>query len=340
MGWINRFINKEENLMTYFNKISRAILLGGFVIVAGVVQARELNIAITPPEESHYGVGASAFKSKLEELSKGDITVNLKSNGVLGGEREVLEGMQIGSIDMAISSTGPVGGFVSDTYVLDLPFLFKDYDNAREILDGPVGQQILDKFEPQGIIALGWGENGFRHITNSKHPIKTPEDIKGMKIRTMENDIHIAAFNAAGAAPTPMSWNEVITALQQGTIDGQENPMSIFIANRIWDVQKYVTLTGHVYSPALLLMSKVTWDSLSDEEKNWVREAAKAGIKANRDYVSKNEEIGIKTLQDNGIEVTQDFDRDAFVEVVQPAYDDFVSRYGDETLKKIRDAQK
>ncbi|MCD2184636.1 TRAP transporter substrate-binding protein [Rhizobium sp. GN54] len=326
--------------MTYLSKIAHGVLVSGFVMLAGVAHAKELNIAITPPEESHYGAGAKAFKAKIEELSKGDVTVNIKANGVLGGEREVLEGMQIGSIEMAVTSTGAVGGFVPDTYVLDLPFLFKSYDSARTILDGPIGQGLLDKFEPQGLVALGWAENGFRHITNSKHPIKGPDDIKGMKIRTMENDIHIAAFNAAGAAPTPMSWNEVITALQQGTIDGQENPMSIFIANKIWDVQKYVTLSGHVYSPALVLMSKVTWDGLSDDEKAWVREAAKAAIQANRDYVSKNEEIGIKTLREHGIDVTEDFDRDGFVQAVQPAYEAFSEKYGSEVLDQIRDAQK
>ncbi|WP_367248984.1 TRAP transporter substrate-binding protein DctP, partial [Pseudomonas sp. SB113] len=214
--------------------------------------------------------------------------------------------------------TGPVGGFVPETYVLDLPFLFKSYDSARAILDGPIGQELLDKFEPQGIMALGWGENGFRHITNSRKPIVLPSDLQDMKIRTMENDIHLKSFQAAGSAPTPMSWTEVITALQQGTIDGQETPMSIFIANRIWEVQKYATLTGHFYSPAIIMMSKIHWDGLSEEEQGWVREAAKAGVEANRAYVSKNEVEGLATLRENGMEVVDSVDQEAFAEVVAP----------------------
>ncbi|MEO9337445.1 TRAP transporter substrate-binding protein [Mesorhizobium sp. SB112] len=326
--------------MTYFSRIAQGILLGGMVAFSAPLYAKDFNIAMTPPEESHYGAAAKAFKAKIEELSGGDIKVNIKSNGVLGGEREILEGMQIGSIEMGVTSTGPVGGFVPETYVLDLPFLFKSYDSARAILDGPIGQELLDKFEPQGIMALGWGENGFRHITNSRKPIVLPSDLQDMKIRTMENDIHLKSFQAAGSAPTPMSWTEVITALQQGTIDGQETPMSIFIANRIWEVQKYATLTGHFYSPAIIMMSKIHWDGLSEEEQGWVREAAKAGVEANRAYVSKNEVEGLATLRENGMEVVDSVDQEAFAEVVAPVYEDFSKQYGTEMLDRIRDAQK
>ncbi|SED65761.1 TRAP transporter substrate-binding protein [Rhodobacter sp. 24-YEA-8] len=309
------------------------------VLAGTALEARTLNIAMTPPEESHYGAAAKAFKEKIEELSGGDITVEIKANGVLGGEREILEGMQIGSIEMGVTSTGPVGGFVPSTYVLDLPFLFKDYANARAILDGPIGQDLLDDFEPIGIMALGWAENGFRYVTNSKKPIETPEDMKDMKIRTMENDIHLGSFTALGAAPLPMSWNEVITALQQGTIDGQETPMSIFIANRIWEVQKYATLTGHFYSPSLIMMSKVHWDQLSEEEQGWVREAAAAGVAANRAYVENDEKRGLEMLRANGMEVIETVDQEAFAEAVSAVYDVFTSTYGSETLEKIRAAQ-
>ncbi len=319
--------------------ILRVSALCGVMVFAGTVSARTLNWAMTPPEQSHYGAAGQAFKAKIEELSNGKITVAIKGNGVLGGEREILEGMQIGSIDMGITSTGPVGGFVPETYVLDLPFLFKDYATARKIMAGPIGNDLLAKFEPKGIMALGWAENGFRYITNSKHPIKTPNDLEGMKIRTMENDIHLNSFKSVGAAPTPMGWPEVIPALQQGTIDGQETPMSIFIANRIWEVQKYATLTGHFYSPAIIMMSKVTWDSLSPEEQGWVREATKAGVAANQAYVNKDEADGLKQLRDHGMEVVTEVDRQQFSDAMDAVYQSFTKRFGTEMLDKIRAAQ-
>ncbi len=308
-------------------------------LLASPALARELNIAMTPPEESHYGAAAKAFKEQLEKLSGGKLTVSIKSNGVLGGEREIIEGMQIGSVDMGITSTGPVGGFVPSTYVLDLPFLFKDSKSARTILDGEIGQQLLNDFEPVGIVALGWAENGFRHVTNSRKPIEKPADLSGMKIRTMENDIHLKSFKAAGSAPTPMSWNEVITALQQGTIDGQETPMSIFLANRIWEVQKYASLTGHVYSPSLIMISKIHWDAMSPEEQGWVREAAKAGVEANRAYVTHDDERGIAILKQNGMQVNDVPDRAAFVEIMEPVYKEYVAKNGGEMLDRIRAAQ-
>lgn len=302
--------------------------------------AMEMNFALTPPMESHYGAAASAFADKIAELSGGDIKINPKPGGVLGGEREVLEGMQIGSIELAISSTGPIGNFIPDTYALDFPFLFKSYDSARAVLDGPIGQELLDKFEPAGLIGLAWGENGFRNITNSRHPIREPEDVKDLKIRTMENQVHIDAFKELGAAPTPMSWTEVITALQQGTIDAQENPIPIIVANKLWDVQKYASLTQHVYSPAVIVMSKISWDGLSDEQKGWFKEAAKAAAAADRAVVDKNEADGVALMQKNGMEVTTDVDREAFAKAVQPTYDKLADQYGvADLVAKIKAAQ-
>lgn len=312
----------------------------GLALLTGPLAAQNLNIAMTPPEESHYGAAAKAIKERLEKLSDGKMTVSIKSNGVLGGEREILEGMQIGSIDMGITSTGPVGGFVPTTYVLDLPFLFKDTKSARAVLDGEIGQELLKDFEPVGIVALGWAENGFRHVTNSRQPIAAPTDLKGMKIRTMENDIHLKSFETAGAAPTPMSWNEVITALQQGTIDGQETPMSIFLANRIWEVQKYASLTGHVYSPSLIMISKVQWDAMTPEQQGWVREAAKAGVEANRAYVTHDDERGVAILKENGMQVNDVPNREAFIEVMEPVYKAYIAKNGAQMLDRIRDAQK
>jgi tripartite ATP-independent transporter DctP family solute receptor len=325
--------------MRIFNKS-----LAGLAVIVGMsaswATAQEFNLAFTPPLDSHYGDGGQAFADKMAELSDGSITINLKPAGALGGERDVIEGMQIGTVDLAISSTGPIGNFIPDVYALDFPFLFKGYEQAHEVLDGPIGQGLLDEFQEHGLVGLAWGENGFRNITNSIHPIKTPADLKGLKLRTMENQVHIAAFEAAGASPTPMSWTEVLTSLAQGTIDGQENPIPVLVANHMWEIQKYVTLTQHVYSPAVIVMSKVRWDGLSEEQQAWFVEAGKAAAAATRATVAKNEANGVALLRDNGMEVIESVDTAAFAAAVQPAYEQYAEKMGvADLIKQIQDAQ-
>ncbi|WP_054304693.1 TRAP transporter substrate-binding protein [Gemmobacter sp. LW-1] len=317
-----------------------AVLLAGASAFALPATAKTFNLAFTPPLESHYGDAGKAFKTKIEELSGGDIEIALKPAGALGGERDVIEGLQIGTVELTISSTGPIGNFVPQVYALDFPFLFKDYASAHAVLDGEIGQEILADFEPAGLVGLAWAENGFRHITDSKHPIRTPDDLKGIKLRTMENEVHIAAFKALGAAPTPMSWTEVLTSLQQGTIDGQENPVPIITANNMWEIQKYASLTGHVYSPAAVVISKITWDELSPEEQGWMKEAAKAAAEASRATVAKNETAGVEKMIANGMEVVTDIDKAAFAAAVQPVYDEYAPKYSPELIQRIRDAQK
>jgi tripartite ATP-independent transporter DctP family solute receptor len=317
-----------------------AVLLAGASAFALPATAKTFNLAFTPPLESHYGDAGKAFKAKIEELSGGDIEIALKPAGALGGERDVIEGLQIGTVELTISSTGPIGNFVPQVYALDFPFLFKDYASAHAVLDGEIGQEILADFEPAGLVGLAWAENGFRHITDSKHPIRTPDDLKGIKLRTMENEVHIAAFKALGAAPTPMSWTEVLTSLQQGTIDGQENPVPIITANNMWEIQKYASLTGHVYSPAAVVISKITWDELSPEEQGWMNEAAKAAAEASRATVAKNETAGVEKMIANGMEVVTDIDKAAFAAAVQPVYDEYAPKYSPELIQRIRDAQK
>ncbi|MGI3183874.1 TRAP transporter substrate-binding protein [Nioella aestuarii] len=290
--------------------------------------AQEFNLAFTPPLESHYGDGGRAFAEAMAELSGGTITINLRPAGALGGERDVIEGLQIGTVDLAISSTGPIGNFVPHIYALDFPFLFNSYESAHEVLDGPIGQGLLDEFREHDLVGLAWGENGFRNITNSLRPINGPEDLEGLKLRTMENAVHIAAFEAAGANPTPMSWTEVLTSLAQGTIDGQENPIPVLVANNMWEIQDYVTLTQHVYSPAVVVMSEVRWDGLNEEQQGWFVEAAQAAAAATRATVAENEANGVALLRENSMEVIEEVDTAAFAAAVQPAYEQFAEQMG------------
>lgn len=242
---------------------------------------------------SHYGIGADAFINKLTEFSGGEFTGTQAPGGQLGGERDMIEGLQIGSLDVVITSTGPLGNFVPEVYALDLPFLFRDYDHARAVLDGEIGQQLLAKIGENQLVGLAWSENGFRHVTNSQRPVRTPADLDGLKLRTMENKVHMEAFSKMGAAPTPMAFPELFTALQQGVVDGQENPVTVITASKFWEVQGFVSLTGHVYSPAIVLASPILFDGLTDEQQGWFMEAAKASAAATRVEVNRLEEEGV-----------------------------------------------
>ena len=166
----------------------------------------------------------------------------------LGGERELIEGLQLGTVEAAIVSTGALSNFTRRGRG-GHSFLFRDTQHARAVMDGAFGQELLAKFQKRGLVALAWGEQGFRHLSNNKHAVNSVADLKGLKIRVTENPVHITAFRTLGASPTPMSWPEVIGALQQGTIDGQENPISVLSSAKLWQVQKHLTLTSHVYAP-------------------------------------------------------------------------------------------
>ncbi|GHA94239.1 TRAP transporter substrate-binding protein [Modicisalibacter luteus] len=301
--------------------------------------AQTVTVGHTTSDNSHYSVGVDAFKKTLEELSGGEFTVEEHPSGALGGERAMIEGLQIGTIDTVITSTGPLGNFVPETYVLDLPFLFADYDQARCVLDGEIGQDLLDQIGNNNLVGLAWTENGFRHLTNSKRDVKTPEDAAGLKIRTMENQMHMAAFKEMDVHPTPMAFPELFTALQQGTVDGQENPVSVILTSNLWEVQDHMSLTGHVYSPAIMLASPVLWDSLSDEEKGWFKQAAQAGAEATRAEVSRLETAGVKELKEKGLTVIEDIDKSQFQDAVEPSYSVYTDQYGSEMLERIRNSE-
>ena len=258
----------------------------------------KMNISIS--QNSHYGVAIDAFAREVEARTGGRYKIQNFYSGALGAERESIEALQVGTLDLTMTSTGPVPNFVPEVAILDIPFLMRDYPHARAVLDGPIGQEMLGKFPAKGIVALAWGENGFRHMTNSKRPVNGPDDLKGLKMRTMENPVHIQAYKQFGIIPTPMAFTEVFTALQQGTVDGQENPLSVISAAKFDQVQKYMTLTGHVYSPALILMSKAVWDKLAPADKDAFLAAAKEAVKANRARIDEDERRAVADLRAEG----------------------------------------
>jgi len=307
-------------------------------LVTAPVAAKTLKFAYALSTNSHYGAGAEAFVKSLEASLPGKFTVEQFPNSALGGEREVLEGLQLGTIDLAIVSTGATVNFVPSTGVFDIPFLFRDLQHARSVLDGEIGQKLLTEFPKRGLVALAWGEQGFRQLTNNVRPVATPTDAKGLKVRTMENPVHIAAFRELGILATPMAWPEVATALQQGTIDGQENPMSVIVSAKLPQLQKYLSLTSHVYGPAVVLAAPSTHGGLSDAEKAAFKKAGEDAAVAMRKYVDQVEQSGIEEVQKAGMQVNK-VDHAAFSQALEPIYPQYYKQFGKELVESIRNAQ-
>ena len=306
----------------------------GFLASAGAQTV--MKISISTSQNSHQGVGIDTFAKEVEKRTAGRYKVQTFYSGALGGERESIEAVQLGTQELTLSSTGPVPNFVPETKILDVPFLFRDKAHARAVLDGPIGQEMLTKFDAKGFKALAWAENGFRHMTNSKREVKGPEDLKGLKMRTMENPVHIAAYKGLGIVTTPMAFPEVFTALQQGTVDGQENPLSVIMASKFDQVQKHLSLTGHVYSPCIILMNKASFDKLSAADKTAFLESAKEAAKANRARVDQDDATGVSELRAKGMTINESIDKAKFVAMLAPVNADFEKQFGKANIEAIR----
>ena len=317
------------------NKVLVALgLLSG---LTGAAMAQTvLKIGYATSATSHYGVGSTAFCDDIEKGTQGRYKCQQFPNSALGGEREMIEAVQLGTLDLVNTSTGPVGNFVPEVKIVDIPFLFRDYDHARRVLDGPIGQDILTKFPSKGLVALSWTENGFRHMTNNKRAIVKPADAAGLKMRTMENKVHMEGYRAFGIQPTPMAFPEVFGALQQGTVDGQENPIPVILASKFSQVQKHLSLTGHVYSPALIITSPRLMNKLSDADKKVFYEAAKKAAVAQRKKVNDDEDNGIAQLEKDGMSVVRKVDGQAFRDSLRETYAAYSKEFGADNIRKIQ----
>lgn len=265
---------------------------------------------------------AEAMQEKIKELSGGKMEIDVYGDGQLGGDREVAETVQYGNIDMCVVSTTPVAAFYTDLNVFDAPFLFKDSAQAQEILDGEIGQQIAKGMEDIGFKVLGFPENGFRQLSTAAKEVHTPADLKGLKVRVMESEVHIETWKALGASPTPMAFSELFTALQQKTVDGQDNPFVTDRDNRFYEVQDYIIETNHVYTPYLLLMSKDSFDKLTNEEKKIVEEVGAYGVQVQREKTAEYDEDAVAEMQEKGVKFIElsDEEKQQFRDAVSDIY--------------------
>lgn len=322
---------------TFLSKKWVAALAASAAFAAFPTQAQTvLKIGHVLAKGSHYDIGANVFCDTLDKNTQGRYKCQVYPASALGGEREQVEAVQIGTQDLVITSTGPVGNFVPEMKIVDIPFLFRDYDHARKVLDGKIGQDMLAKFPNHGLVALAWSENGFRHMTNNKRAIVSATDASGLKMRTMENKVHMEGYRAFGIQPTPMAFPEVFGALQQGVVDGQENPIPVILASKFSQVQKHLSLTGHVYSPGLIITSPRVMNKLSDADKKAFSDAAVKSVAATRKKVNDDEANGIAQLEREGMQVVKKVNSASFNDALKGPYANYAKEFGADKIAAIQ----
>lgn len=287
-----------------------------------------LKYATSLSEESAYYKGAVALRDAADQLSNGRLKIQIFANAQLGNDRDMVEGMQLGSIDMASPSTGAMGAVVPAATVLDLPYIFDDHAHVYRTLDGPFADQIYKLFDGAGFHPLGYWEIGFRNLTNNTRPVRTLADVRGLKLRTLPAQIHQRAWSLLGAQPVAIDFTELYNALSTGVVDGQENPYNIILLGKLHEVQKHLSITRHIYGVAPTSVSDKTWAKLSPELQGILKEAVKRSTPVQRQAASGDETGQLARLQGLGMQVVTDPDREAFRKAMQPAWDLYTGRFG------------
>jgi len=286
-------------------------------------------------ENDPYYEFAQVFSDLVAERTEGAIRIDIMGGGQLGQEREMFEGMQLGTTDMAVMTNAYASSFVPASGVFDLPFIFSDSAIAAEVLDGELGQAVLAEYGDKGVTALAWGEGGFRHLVTMDTEVSVPADFKGLKIRCMETETYLATYAALGTNAVPMAWAETITGLQQGTIDGLDIPISVIYSNGFPDIAKYLNMTGHFYSPLLICVSNSVFDSLSAEEQEILRECAVIAGQKCRENNAAVEEPMLTEMEEKGMIINRDVNIPAFQEVLGDFYMQQASKIGGTYVEEL-----
>jgi TRAP-type transport system periplasmic protein len=321
--------------------VCAAVAAAGLMATAGPsmgadIKEHTLRFAFQNIKDHPQGQGAQKFADLVKQKSGGKITVQLFPGGTLGGDLQTVSSLQGGTLDMTVLNSGILSAMAKEFAVLDFPFLFNDAKEADAVVDGPIGKKLADKLPEKGLIGLSYWELGFRNVTNSKRPITKVEDIAGLKLRVIQSPIYIALFNTLGANAVPMPFPEVYGALEQKTIDGQENPLSTILGAKLNEVQKYVSMTRHLYNPQSVIIGKKSWDKLSPDEQKIIQDSANEA----RDYqrgVSRAQEA--KTAEE--IKKTSQINEIAPAEIakmrekVKPVVEKFSKDVGEGFVKEV-----
>lgn len=292
-----------------------------------------LTAAHTMSANEHYQRTFEKLNSLLEEKTDGRITLQIVPGGALGSERELIEGLQMGTVDMAIVSSSPVAEFIPELSVLSLPYVIRDIDHASAVFRGEIGQDLLDKFETLNIKALGFCNVGFRNVFSTK-PVRSLADMAGVKIRVMESDVNMRTFSALGAIPVPMAYSELFTGLQQKTVDAAEIDIEAFVANKFYEVCPYYNLTKHLYGAAPLMISQSSLDLIPADLLPAFMEAAEEALDYNWQNTAEVADSLYADLGSQGIEVIE-LDTQPWADAVSDLYEEFSSIAPPELLQKI-----
>ncbi len=286
----------------------------------------EMKLSHPAATEHPYHLGSVMLKDKVEAGTNGDISITIFPTNQLGSQQEVTEAAQLGTIDLVVTSDDQLVSIVPDFGALGMPFLFDDFDHVYNTLNGEVGDLLSKKLEAKNMIVISWMENGFRNITNNSKPITKPEDLKGLKIRTSSTKPNMELFNTYGAQATNIAFSELYTALQLKTVDAQENPFANIIDKKFFEVQKYLSVTGHVHTSEPMIMSKTSYDKLTPDNQILFKEVGKDVSKWAFDDAKKQQEAGIETLKAKGMEINE-VEKQLFVDAAKPVYDKFGEQY-------------
>lgn len=327
--------------LAFASTVAAALLAVGVTASAAAdVSSRIIRFGFGLPEASNQGRAAKFLADEVARLSDGKLKMRTFGDAKLGSDVQMQNALIGGAQEMMVGSTATLVGIVKDFGVYDLPFLFSSDKEADAVLDGPFGRKLMDKLEAQGLVGLVYWENGFRNLTNSKHPVAKMEDFAGIKLRVMQNPMYIDMFDSFGANAVPLPYSELFSAMETGAVDGQENPVTTIESAKFYEVQKYLTITRHVYSPWIVLASKSWWDQLSDDEHKILLDAAVAS----RDFERKDSrEASLKAidaLKSHGMQVTELSPEELarLKEKAKPAADKFAADGGADVLKDLQAA--
>jgi TRAP-type transport system periplasmic protein len=324
-------------------KISRRLLTcaaaaATLACLAPSALAAKFNLKLGHAVNTTDGQHAAAVKMAelVKERTKGDVEITIYPANQLGNDAAMINGVRGGTIDIVSSGASNYNGIVANTAAMELPFVFRSTQHAYAVLDGPIGSGVLNELAPHGLKGLAYWENGWRAFTNNKRPIKTPEDVKGLKIRSTGNPYHIQAFKLLGMNPSPMAIAELYTALETGTFDAQEHPINVTWSSKFYEVQKHLTISNHVYSPLILSMNKAKFDSLPADVQTIVVDSARDAAKYQRELNAGNAGKVVAELKKSGMQVVETVDMAPFQKIVsEPIAKAFAEKNGAALLQAI-----
>jgi TRAP-type transport system periplasmic protein len=320
-----------------------SVIVGLFFLSSGTQsQAAPLVIKFghSGTKTHQYHIGAVKLAEAVERNSGGSMKIEIFSDGQLGGERDLAEGTRMGTVDMAVMAAGSVLPLWAPEFqVVEMPFIFRDRGHAYRVLDGPVGAELNSLIEKKGIKVLGYMEVGFRNMTNNKRPILAPEDMKGLKIRVQQSKVYIEMMKSLGAIGTPIAFTELYSALQQGVVDGQENPIPTIRSMNYFEVQKYLSLTFHTYTPGSITISPKLWNSLNAEQKNILMKSVEEARNYQRKVVADKETEDLAFLKSKGMIVAEKPDWAAFRKATLPVYEAMANAVPPALVKKIQETK-